>query len=232
MVRSTGNVLGLLLFAALGSAYSGGAAAQFYSSGSSGRAGSWEWWGEARFIFSKDLSFEGGTTISTDDDAGFGLGFGYNIDEHWLASFEFQYNEINYKATIASADRPPKPSANLTGTAQISRFGGSIAYNLLPGPLTPYASATLAWSWVDTNIPTGPPQTGCWWDPWFGTLCSTWQPTASQNAFTYGLGVGLRWDSGHNFFMRFGYEYDWFDISHTSSTPAFSLLRLQFGMRY
>jgi hypothetical protein len=32
--------------------------------------------------------------------------------------------------------------------------------------------------------------------------------------------------------MRFGYEYDWIDFSHSSSTPGFSLLRLQFGSRY
>jgi opacity protein-like surface antigen len=103
---------------------------------------------------------------------------------------------------------------------------------LFARPLTPYVLGTLAWSWVDSNIPTGPPQTGCWWDPWFGYICSTWQPTASNNAFTYGLGVGLRWDAGRNFFMRFGYEYDWIDFSHSSSTPGFSLLRLQFGSRY
>jgi opacity protein-like surface antigen len=232
MKRSTANVLALLLFVALGATYSGSAAAQYYSGGGGGRAGTWEWWGETRFIFAKTIDFGHGTSISTDDDAGFGLGFGYNIDEHWLASFEFQYNEINYKATIGSGDIPAKPSANLSGTAQISRIGGSITYNLLAQPLTPYATALLGWSYVDSNIPTGPPQTGCWWDPWFGYICSTWQSTASENAFTYGLGVGLRWDAGHNFFMRFGYEYDWIDISGASSTPAFSLLRLQFGMRY
>jgi len=232
MTRSTGNVLALLVFSALGVIYSGTAAAQYFTNTSSGRAGNWEWYGEVRFIFAKDISFGHGTSVSTDDDAGFGLGFGYNIDDHWLASFEFQYNELNYKATIASADVPPKASTTLGGTAQISRFGGSLAYNLLAGPITPYASASLGWSWVDSNIPTGPPQTGCWWDPWFGYLCSTWQPTATNSGFTYGLGIGMRWDAGQHFFMRFGYEYDWVDLSHASSTPGFSLLRLQFGTRY
>jgi opacity protein-like surface antigen len=231
MVRSRRNVLALLVFAIVGAIYSGGAAAQFYS-GSEGRAQSWEFWGEARVIFGKDVPFEHGSSISTSDDAGFGLGFGYNIDEHWLASFEFQYNELSYSATIASADKPPKASANVTGNAQVSRLGGSIAYNFLAQPLTPYVLGTLGWSWVDSNIPTGPPQTGCWWDPWFGYLCSTWQPTATSNSFTYGLGVGLRWDAGPHFFMRFGYEYDWIDLPHASSAPGFSLLRLQFGSRY
>lgn len=231
MMRSTRNVLALLVFAAFGAAYSGSAVAQYYS-GAGGRAQTWEFYGEARFIFGKDINFQGGSSISTSDDAGFGLGFGYNFDEHWLASFEFQYNEIQYRGSIASADKPPKPTSTVTGTAQISRIGGSLTYNILPGPLTPYVTGLLGWSYVDSNIPTGPPQTGCWWDPWYGYLCSSWQPTASQNAFTYGLGVGMRWDVGHSFFMRFGYEYDWVDLSHANGTPAFSLLRLQFGARY
>jgi len=231
MTRSTGTFRPMLVFAALGAIYSGSAAAQYYS-GSEGRAQTWEVWGEVRVIFGTDVNFEHGSSISTSDDAGFGLGFGYNIDEHWLASFEFQYNEISYKGTIASADTPPKASANVTGNAQISRLGASISYNLLARPLTPYVTGTIGWSWVDSNIPTGPPQTGCWWDPWYGYLCSTWQPTASSTSFTYGAGVGLRWDAGRNFFVRFGYEHDWLDLSNASGTPGFSLLRLQFGTRY
>jgi opacity protein-like surface antigen len=160
------------------------------------------------------------------------MGFGYNIDEHWLASFEFGYNQISYKANIASADTPPKQSASVSGDAQVSRFGGSITYNLLAQPLTPYVLGTLGWAYVDSNIPNGPPQTGCWWDPWYGYICSTWQSTASSNSFTYGLGAGVRWDAGHSFFVRFAYEYDWINLSEAKSAPGFSQLRLQFGTRY
>jgi opacity protein-like surface antigen len=231
MVRSNGNVLLLLVFAALGGIYSGSAAAQF-SSSSQGRAETWEFWGEARVIFSKDISFEHGSSVNTSDDAGFGIGFGYNIDEHWLTSFEFQYNQLTYKATIASADTPPKASANVTGDAEISHLGVSLTYNLLAQPITPYVLGTIGWAWVDSNIPTGPPQTGCWWDPWFGYICSTWQSTATSSSFTYGVGAGIRWDAGHNFFMRFGYEYDLINLPHASNTPGFSVLRLQFGTRY
>jgi opacity protein-like surface antigen len=231
MMRSTRNVLPLLAFAALGAIYSGGAAAQF-SSSSESRAQTWEWWGEVRVLFGQNVNFEHGSSISTSDDAGFGFGFGYNIDEHWLASFEFQYNELSYGATIASADKPPKASASVTGDAQVSRLAASLTYNFLERPLTPYVSGNIGWAFVDTNIPTGPPQTGCWWDPWFGYICSTWQSTATSNSFSYGLGAGVRWDVGHSFFMRFGYEYDWMDFPHASSAPGFSLLRLQFGARY
>ena len=229
-MRSTRNFLALLTVAALGVLYSGTASAQFQ--GSSNRTGSWEWYGEARFIFSKDINFEHGSSVSTDTDAGFGMGFGYNIDEHWLASFEFGYNQMSYSATIASADKPPQASSKLTGTAEISRLGGSITYNLMAQPLTPYVLGTIGWSYVDSNIPNGPPQSGCWWDPWWGYICSTWQSTHSSNSFTYGLGAGIRWDAGRSFFTRLGYEYDWIDLPQASSAPGFSQLRLQFGARF
>jgi len=230
-MRSRRNIFALLVFAALAGIYSSGAAAQYYSGGS-GRGQSWEVWGEARVIFGTTVNYNGGSQIKSGDDAGFGLGFGYNFDDHWLAAFEFSWNQISYRASIASADTPPKPTAELSGTADISRLGVSLTYNFLPGTVTPYALVNIGYTYVDSNIPNGPPQTGCWWDPWYGYICSTWQSTAGGNAFEYGLGAGVRWDVGHAFFLRFGYEYDWLDFSHSSSTPGFQGLRLQFGTRY
>jgi hypothetical protein len=32
--------------------------------------------------------------------------------------------------------------------------------------------------------------------------------------------------------VRFEYEYDWIDLPRATSSPGFSLLRLQFGARY
>jgi opacity protein-like surface antigen len=228
MTRPMGNILASVVFAAVTALYAGGAMAQQ----ASGRSQTWEVWGETRVTFGKNIGFDHGSSVDTHDDAGFGLGFGYNIDEHWLVGFEFAYNELNYDASIASADVPPKANARASGTAQLTRFGGSLTYNFLARPLTPYVTGNLGYMYVDSNIPNGPPQTGCWWDPWYGYICSTWQSTVSSNAFEYGIGAGVQWDSERNFFLRFGYESDWVDISHASSTPGFSILRLQFGTHF
>jgi opacity protein-like surface antigen len=225
MTRFTGNILALLAFIALGALYGGAALAN------EDRGQTWEIWAETRFLSGKTVDFDHGSSIKTDDDVGFGLGFGYNISEHWLVGFDFSYNEMSYNATIASANTPPLAAAAVSGSAQLSRFGGSVTYNILERAITPYVSANLGYVYADTNIPNGPPQSGCWWDPWYGYICSTWQSTFGSHAVEYGVGAGVRWDSQHSFFVRFGYEQDWINFSNANGTPAFGLIRLQFGTR-
>jgi opacity protein-like surface antigen len=215
----------MVAFIALGALHGGAAFAN------EDRAQTWEIWGETRYLTGKTIDFEHGTSLKASDDVGFGLGFGYNISEHMLVGFDFSYNEIDYTGSIASADVPPKVNATVSGTAQLSRIGGSFTYNILERALTPYVSANLGYVYADTNIPNGPPQAGCWWDPWLGQICSTWQSTVSGHALEYGAGAGIRWDSEHSFFVRLGYEMDWVDFSHASGIPGFSVVRLQFGTR-
>jgi opacity protein-like surface antigen len=209
-------------------------AQSYYSFGSNGtdRTGSFEVFAEGSVLFSTKVSFQGGSNAQTQSDLGFGLGFGLNITDHWFAGLDFQYNSVDYSTQIASADVPPKPAATLRGSAAFNRLAPHAGYYFFDGPITPYVVANIGYSWVDTNIPTGPPQTGCWWDPWFGRVCSTWQSTHTTDAFTFGVGGGLRWDLNRNGFIRLGYEHDWFEFSGSSGTPGFDTLRLQFGARY
>ena len=59
-------------------------------------------------------------------------------------------------------------------------------------------TAGIGWSWVDTNIATEPPEVGCWWDPWYGYICTSWVNTRTLDGLTYQLGVGARYDFGNN----------------------------------
>jgi opacity protein-like surface antigen len=222
-----------LTLAALGAVGSTGAMAQGFNSTSSNRADTWEFFGEARVLFPTDATFEGGSKISTQSDAGFGLGFGYNVNEHINLGFEFSFNSVDYDGEIVpGAGNSQTQPWRVTGSMDTGRIGLTGTYNFLARPLTPYVTGTVGYAWVDTNIPDGPPQTGCWWDPWFGYICSTWQSTHSDSAFTGGVGAGLRWDVNRSFFLRLGYEHDWIDVAHATSTPGFDMMRIQFGSRY
>jgi prepilin-type N-terminal cleavage/methylation domain-containing protein len=48
----------------------------------------------------------------------------------------------------------------------------------------------LGWTWVDTNIPSGLPETFCWYYPWWGSYCATGTPTHDTTKFSYNLGGG------------------------------------------
>jgi Outer membrane protein beta-barrel domain len=225
--------LGCGLLLAVLACGSGAAMAQTYYSSyggtGTGRTGTWEFYADFRFLFGDTLNFNGGTQLRTNDDVGFGIGGGFNLNEHINLGFEWSYNNVTYNGTIASGSG--QAAFPITGSASISRLAFTGAYNLLEGPLTPYVGGNLGYSYIDTNIPNGPPQTGCWWDPWFGYICSTWQSTHGTNAWIYGLDVGLRWDANRAFFIRGGYEYNWASYSQ-GGTQGAGLITLQIGARY
>lgn len=206
-------------------------AQSFGVSGSGDRANHWEIFGGLRPVFSETVDFDGGSTIDTDDDLGFAFGFGYNIDEHLLVGGEMAWSSIDYDGTVRSADTPGS-TASLSGEFDTFALSGNLTYHFMEGPLTPYASATLGYTWVDSNIATGPPVTGCWWDPWFGYICDTFVDTKTEESFNYGLGVGVRWDFARGWFGRLSYEQRWFSLDEADGTPTFGGLHIDVGSKF
>jgi opacity protein-like surface antigen len=103
-----------------------------------------------------------------------------------------------------------------------------VVFNLLQGPLTPYATAGVGWSWIDTDIPDAPPQYACWWDPWWGYYCGGFQSTKTVDQAIYQAGLGLRWDFGSGYSARLGYEKRWLNLGESTGTPGFDQFRLSF----
>ncbi|MBL8201614.1 MAG: porin family protein [Chromatiales bacterium] len=195
------------------------------------RAGTWEAYGGLRFNFGENVDFDGGSTIDTDDELAFGFGFGYNFSERLLIGGDMSFGTVDYDGTVQSADVP-----GLTGTISGEFDTLSISVNgtwhFMDGPLTPFVSANLGYTSVDTNIAEGPPEIGCWWDPWYGQICTTFVDTKTEDAFSYGLGVGGRWDFAPGWFARLSYEERWVDIGKASGTPSFGGLRLDIGSKF
>jgi len=103
--------------------------------------------------------------------------------------------------------------------------------NFLEGPITPFVNGTIGYSFIDTNIPDGPPQSGCWWDPWYGQICGTWQSTRSVDEFIYGAGLGVRWDTSDTLSVKLEYQKRWIDSSNAGS-PDFDQLKLGLSWMY
>jgi opacity protein-like surface antigen len=196
------------------------------------RTGSWEMLIPIRFFDSKTLDFDHGTSVDLHSDLGWGFGFGYNMSEKLNLDFEFGWMDSNYTVKWASADVPAGPSAEATGYLQVSSTQFNLTYYFMPKTVTPYFSGGLGWIWLDTNIPTGPPQTGCWWDPWYGYVCSTFQDTASRSGWSYGLGAGVRIEPKDSFFLRLGVNDVWQDFGTYSNSPSFLSYRLDMGWKF
>ena len=97
---------------------------------------------------------------------------------------------------------------------QLDKYSHALnaTWNWFDGPLTPFLQGGIGWTRIDSNIPSQPPQTGCWWDPWWGYICDTTWKTYDTSDFAYNLGIGLRWDINGALFLRGSYNREWVSV--------------------
>jgi opacity protein-like surface antigen len=179
---------------------------------------------------SADADFEGGTTAEFDSDTGFRVGFSKHYTDHWEFGGNFGYGQTDYEAAIVG-DQIGE-IFDVRGEFEYLSLSGDVTYNLFSGPFTPFVVGAIGWTWVDTNIATEPPQTGCWWDPWWGYVCSTFQDTKSIDGFTYQLGVGARYDFRNNFAIHGSYRVTWVDLDNADGTPDFDGFEVSVGWKF
>jgi opacity protein-like surface antigen len=197
----------------------------------------WDFGGELLYQFSQEVDFEGGSNADLDDDLGLALSFTYRFNSRLELLFGLDWNSYDYNADILPA--PTSPGGPIVGTGfsvegEIETWTPRVGvnFNLLEGDLTPYVTGGVGWSFIDTNVPDGRAQSACWWDPWFGYVCGTFQETKSLDELTYNVGVGLRWDLRSSISLRLGYERHWLELDQATSTPGFDQIKLGVIRRY
>jgi len=228
MIRSTPRVL-VFLIAAL--ALCDAALAQTTRSNAF-RAERWE--GTMMFIGvqGQDYTFEGGSSARTSDAAGFGFAFNYNAGEHLSFGGESLWSSIDYRATIQPAAGNPGTAYTARGEMETSTLTFNATWNVLSGPFTPYLTGSVGSTYIDTNVPVGPPIDSCWVYPFWGYYCGTFTPTATYTSLNYGVGAGLRWDFSRQHFARFGVQRQWMDFeSSVSNYDGVNIWRLELGFK-
>lgn len=206
------------------------AMAQSAAAQSADREGRWESRIGALFLNSSDADFEGGTTAEFDSDTGFRFGFAYHYTDNLEVGLNLGVGTTDYRADVAG-DEPGEFFA-VRGELEYTTLTLDGTYNMLAGPFSPFLTAGIGWSWADTNIATGPPETGCWWDPWWGYVCTSFQDTRTIDGFAYGVGVGARYDVTETVVVLGSYRINWIDFDKAESTPDFDGFELSFGWKF
>lgn len=222
MVLALGTILGV-------AAWVPPAAAQ-----ESTRAGKWQISLPVTFTSGASYSSEEGTKIDVNDDLGWGFGFGYHINQHFMVGADFTWLSANYDARVATdfdGDQKPDDSVSVSGTLDAANLQFVGQFNFLTGRITPFVRASFGSTWVDSNIPSGPSQGVCWWDPWYGYICDTWQPTFEDTAFAYGAAGGVRADLSERVFIEGSYNLLWVDFDK-AGTQSFDGFRVNFGWTF
>jgi hypothetical protein len=202
LVLAFGTVLGVAIWAPRAAA------------ADSDRGGKWQGSIPITFTFGADYDNDF-TNVSVSDDIGWGFGFGYNLNERFLVGTEITWISANYGAHIATdfdGDQIPDDSVDISGTLDAANLQFFGQWNILKGRFTPFLRASLGSTWIDSNIPSGPATGTCWWDPWWGYICDTWQPTFEDTAFAYGAAAGFRAELTPAFFVEGSYNVLWIDF--------------------
>jgi opacity protein-like surface antigen len=193
----------------------------------------WDFGGELLYQDSQGIGFEGGSSADLDDDLGIALTFGYRFNSRLELVFGIDWNEIDYDFEVIEDSALPGIQG-FSGTGSLETWTPRVGmnFNFLETDLTPYVTAGVGWAFIDTNIPDAPPQTSCWWDPWYGYFCGTFQSTRSIDELMYNAGVGARWDLGDSITLRLAYEKHWIEVDSASGTPDFDQVKFGISARY
>ena len=194
----------------------------------SGREGLVEVTFGPRYVVGRTITFDGGAKVDTSTDAGFGFGLGYNFNDHLAANFEIAWNSANFRGE-RTLDTGATQAVSGTVDTSVTQF--NLLYNLLKGPITPFFIGGIGFTYIDTNIPNGPPSGVCWWDPWWGYVCGAYQPTQTSTNFAFNVGGGIRWDIFQGLFLRISANQLWIEASNTG-TPGFTNSRLDVGFLF
>jgi opacity protein-like surface antigen len=197
---------------------------------SADRAGTWETRLDVVYQNSSDWDFNGGTTAEIDSDTSFLVGVGYHLNDNLELGGNFTFGQTDYTADIVGDEIGEV--FGVRGEYESTSLLFDATWNFLPSAFTPFVSASAGWSWVDTNIATGPPQTGCWWDPWWGYVCSSFQDTKSLDGFSYGFDVGARYDFSDSIAAHATYRMMWVDLDNADGTPDVDGFRLGIGWKF
>ena len=192
---------------------------------SSDRDGTWDFGIAMIDQSSETLDGQQGSTLDIAGRLGWGITAMYNLNDHLALGLDFGWNRPNYEATRIVED-PMGPDTVRTKLDMFSyEFKG--AYHLIDGPLTPFIEASAGWTNMDSNIPDGPPISGCWWDPWWGYICDSFYSTYSKTRFSYGGALGLRFDTPNGIGIKGSYGIKEIDTSNATESASFEVWKLE-----
>ena len=192
------------------------------------RAGTWEWSVAGTFQQSKAVGSEGASTLDIDSGTGIGFSVGYNFSNKLTLGFDLDYLRPDYSAVLIEDAIPPTQTVVDHEFTQFNtRIKGT--FNLIDAPFTPFIEAGIGWTFFDSNVADGPPITGCWWHPYWGYICNNYWSTFTETMFSYGLGVGLRYEFRGGTFLKASYNTWEMDGVGSTDDPTLSAARVEFG---
>lgn len=190
----------------------------------------WEFYLAPQVTNSKNIHFDNGAEANLEKDSSLGFGVGYNINSHIELALEFVSGNTNYTSTSIPEDPNISPVTN-RGSLYTSTINFGFTYNFLSAPFTPYVTANVGSTYIDSGVFTGNVGTGCYWYPYWGYYCGPVAQTYTSTELSYGGALGLRYDFNRKLFIKGEARKSYIDMGD-SKTPDFDTLRFIIGFMF
>lgn len=192
----------------------------------------WEWSFAGLYQESKNMGSESGSSLSVDSAVGLGFNIGYNWTDHFTVGVDLDFLRPDYTAVLV--DDTVIPAETTTIRHELSQFNGRLkaTYNFLEGPFRPFVEAGLGWSYFDSNVADGDPIVGCWWHPYWGYICDGFYNTFDETTFTYGVGVGVKYQFVGDSFLKLSYNVWELDGVGAAGDEGITGARLEYGWNF
>ena len=194
------------------------------------RAGQVELTIGAAYSFSDSFEGRGGSSLDLSSRTGIRVGMEYFSTSKLSLGFDATWVRPSYSAELIPEDGSPAVTISHRASIFSGQFTGT--YYFREGPITPFVEAGLGWTYFDSNVSDGPPIVGCWWDPLLGYICSEFYNTYSATNFSYGAGVGLRWNFASDMSINAGYRWLEVEADGLGRKPVLESAMIEFVYRY
>jgi opacity protein-like surface antigen len=189
------------------------------------RAGTWEGGFTLGEISGETLTGQRpGVTLDVSDDISWGGTASYNLTNRLAVGGDFWFSSPDYTATRV-LDNAGQTTQSISSELDIWTIQLKGTFNFIDGPFTPFIEAGAGWTEIDSNIPNGPPTTGCWWDPWWGYICTSFYDTYSETRTSIIYGAGLRWEMGNDLILKGSYSILDVETNQASEDADLDVLR-------
>lgn len=192
----------------------------------------WEWSFAGLYQDSKNMGSDSGSSLRVDGAVGIGFNIGYNWTDHFTVGVDLDFLRPDYTAILV--DDTVVPAETTVINHELSQFNGRLkaTYNFLEGPLRPFVEAGLGWTYLDSNVADGDPIVGCWWHPYWGYICDGFYNTFDETTFTYGIGVGLKYQFVGDSFLKLSYNAWQLDGIGAAGDEDITGMRLEYGWNF
>ncbi len=188
---------------------------------------------EAGFVigYYDDFSIDGqqGSAVDFSADYSYGFNIGYNYTNQFALEFDWVIGSQDYTSTFVDDDG--NPINTISHEADITHAQIHGTYYFSPENFSLYVQGGAGFSYLDSNITSGPPINVCWWDPWWGYICEGFQETYSENQFSYSATFGARFNIDKKVFVRASYSQVWVDLDNAKTSDV-GVYKLEIGRSF